>query len=49
MYSMVEKITVSVYRSIDGVGYPTFRENIVYTPNKVANDGVYTIGVFLNS
>jgi hypothetical protein len=45
----VEKLTVSVYGSIGGVDYPTFRENIVYTPNKVANDGVYTIDIFPNA
>ena len=45
----VEKLTISVYGSIGGVDYPTFRENVVYTPNKVANDGVYTIDIFPNS
>lgn len=45
----VEKLTVSVYGSIGGIDYPTFRENVVYTPNKVANDGVYTIDIFPNA
>lgn len=45
----VEKLTVSVYGSIGGVDYPTFRENVVYTPNKVANDGVYAIDIFPNA
>src|SRR5574344_680510 len=42
----VEKLYVSVYGSIGGVDYPTFRQNAIYTPNKVANDGVYTIPLF---
>ena len=45
----VEKLYVSTYGSIGGVDYPTFRENVVYTPNKVANDGVYTIPLFPSS
>lgn len=45
----VEKLYVSVYGSIGGVDYPTFRENVIYTPNKVANDGVYTIDIFPNA
>lgn len=45
----VEKLYVSVYGSIGGVDYPTFRQNAVYTPNKVANDGVYTINIFPNA
>ena len=42
----VKKLYVSTYGSIGGVDYPTFRENVIYTPNKVANDGVYTIPLF---
>lgn len=45
----VEKLYVSVYGSIGGVDFPTFRQNVVYTPNKVANDGVYTIPLFPSS
>ena len=45
----VEKLYVSVYGSIGGVDYPTFRENVIYTPDKVANDGVYTIDIFPNT
>lgn len=45
----VEKLYVSIYGSIGGVDYPTFRENVIYTPNKVANDGVYTIDIFPNA
>ena len=45
----VGKLYVSVYGSVGGVDYPTFRENVVYTPNKVANDGVYTIPLFPSS
>lgn len=45
----VEKLYVSTYGSIGGVDYPTFRENVIYTPNKVANDGVYTIPLFPSS
>lgn len=45
----VEKLYVSVYGSIGGVDYPTFRENVIYTPDKVANDGVYTIDIFPNA
>ena len=44
----VDKLYVSVYGSIGGIDYPTFRQNVVYTPNKVANDGVYTINIFPN-
>lgn len=45
----VAKLYVSTYGSIGGVDYPTFRENVIYTPNKVANDGVYTIPLFPSS
>jgi hypothetical protein len=45
----VEKLYVSTYGSIGGVDYPTFRENVIYTPDKVANDGAYTIDIFPNA
>ena len=42
----VERLFVSVYGSIGGVDYPYFRKDVIYTPNRVANDGVYTIPLF---
>ena len=41
-----EKLYISTYGSVGGVDYPSFRTNVVYTPNRVANDGIYTIPLF---
>lgn len=45
----VERLFVSVSGSIGGVDYPYFRKDVIYTPNRVANDGIYTIPLFPSS
>lgn len=45
----VERLFVSISGSIGGVDYPYFRKDVIYTPNRVANDGIYTIPLFPSS